>query len=212
MTTIDRMLNKRPKILNNYLNMYGNIKIITIIICRKPVSKIYQQILNIVSMGEFNKNKKKYLYDNVFHLYIIMIFDNGTQLKIEKNQRINISKNVELGTENIYLYNVNITFNELINNAERFVSLKDLYRYNAFSTNCQHFILSILQTNYLMNQQIKNFILQSVGELITNNIIKHASQSITDVAAVSDYLIKGGIIPKNINKSMLKKNINMLII
>jgi len=209
--TIDKYLNKRPKVLNNYLNTYGNIKINTIIICRKPVAKIYQQILNIITLGEFNKNKKRFSYDNVYHLFMIMIFENGVQLKIEKNERINITTNVALGTENIYIYNVNITFNNLIINAEKYISLKDLYRYNGFSTNCQHFILSLLQTNNLLTQEAKQFILQSVGEMITSDIIKHATQAITDVAAVSNYIIKGGLISK-INKIQLKKNINMLII
>ena len=74
---LDVYLNKRPKILNTFLTKYGNIKIKSLIISRKPVAKIYQQILNIITLGEYNKNKKKYFYDDVYHLYMIIIFENG---------------------------------------------------------------------------------------------------------------------------------------
>jgi hypothetical protein len=142
---------------------------------------------------------------------MIIIFENGQQLKIEKNERINISTTAKLGTDNIYINNINITFNEMILNAEKYISLKDLYRYDAFSTNCQHFILSLLNSNNLLDTASRKFILQSVGDLISSKLIKYATQVITDAAAISNYIIKGGIITNN-NKNKLKNNINKLII
>ena len=54
------------------LKKYGNYDIISIKIHRSPVESILQKVLNIVSLGNFEKEKKKLNYDQIFHLYMIM--------------------------------------------------------------------------------------------------------------------------------------------
>ena len=68
---LDSRLNKRPKVVNTYLNTYGNNIIRRIIISRTPVQGFVQSALNTMTMGEWSRNKQRLNFDDVYHLFAL---------------------------------------------------------------------------------------------------------------------------------------------
>ena len=182
--------------IQKLLKLYGNNKIIEMTIYRKPVQKTYLSLLNIMSFGVFEYNFKKSGYDNLFHLYMIIRLDNGLYFKIEKNQRINIDQ-VNPETNNIehIIININnslLSMNILLENTQKQLK-NNFYIYTADRYNCQNFIMNILQSNNLLNNDNFNFIYQDTRVLFKNlQLLKKSAQIMTKTAARFDVLIKGG--------------------
>ncbi len=74
------------------MKKYGEQKIVEIYICRKPVEKYVKTLLNVVSIGKFNSEMKKYNYDDIYHLFCIMKLSNGEYLLTKRNQRVSFRK------------------------------------------------------------------------------------------------------------------------
>src|SRR6185312_15388294 len=70
---------------NNYLK---DIK--EIIICKTPVQKFVGFALNILSQGKWEEEKSKLNYDDMMHVYMLLIFSNGDIAVLEKNQVLNL--------------------------------------------------------------------------------------------------------------------------
>ena len=77
------------------LKKYWDYNIIGIIIEKSPIISAIDTALNLISFGKWAEAKKKYNYDDLYHLYLIITLDlrNGKtkRLLLEKNQSINIS-------------------------------------------------------------------------------------------------------------------------
>ena len=70
---ISKTLEQMPKSVNNVLAKHGNKTITSITICREPIIKLFDKALNILSLGQWEKNKEKLAYDNVYHLYMLIV-------------------------------------------------------------------------------------------------------------------------------------------
>ena len=84
-------LTSRPGVVDRLIKQYGDKKVVQIIILRKPVNSGVQKLLNVITLGGYNKAKKEMNYDEVYHLYLNIILDNGKTIGIEKNQRVGVS-------------------------------------------------------------------------------------------------------------------------
>ena len=71
-TNPSKALTKKPKQIDDMLKKYGEQKVVEIFICRKPVEKYVKTLLNVISMGKFNSEMKKYSYN----IYISLILYN----------------------------------------------------------------------------------------------------------------------------------------
>jgi hypothetical protein len=141
--------NSMPSKVSSILTKIGSSKVTKITVCRTPVQKALQQVLNVVSLGQFNKNVKKYNYDELFHLYIIVDYidqfesqasciggkcsakaeqilaSNVKSVKIEKNAVVEINpidaRNLS-SAECIVVVPIpsDLTINDLIFRAEKF--------------------------------------------------------------------------------------------
>ena len=80
-----------PNFFKKWLNDYGDSNINAIYVCRAPVLKIYQNLLNIFTRNGVKDNIKKYKYDNLFHTFFLyhMKKDNSMWL-VERNARLNV--------------------------------------------------------------------------------------------------------------------------
>ncbi len=189
-TTLE-ILRKRPKILNNLLSKYGDNKIIKISICRTPLSKPVYYLVNIITLDEFRKNRKKLNYDNIYHLYMIVYLDNGVIFGIEKNVRLNIWFKITIRKNSKCKNKIvnNITLIDFIENGEK-IGGSDFYRYTADYNNCQKFINDLLKSNKIIG--LSKFVLQDAGSLVSQEIAEK-SHTITDIAGVGHYLYSGGL-------------------
>ena len=189
-------LSQMPKQVSDTLKKYGEFTVREVIVGRTKVLKVVQTLLNAMTLGNFNKEKQKYGYDDIYHLYAVLVLDNGVKLITERNQRIvltedtnnrdNVSEKISIST--------NIKLNQLFQNAINADGDK-IWRYDSLSNNCQNFITSLLRNSGYLTEEANTFINQKVDNLLdptTQNI----SQKTTDIASIFENLIKGGAIKK----------------
>ena len=189
-------LSKMPKQVGDSLKKYGDLTVREIIVGRTKVQKVVQVLLNAMTLGNFNREKQKYGYDDIYHLYAVLVLDNGKKLITERNQRIvltedtnnrdNVSEKISIST--------NIKLNQLFQNAINADGDK-IWRYDSLSNNCQNFITSLLRNSGYLTAEADTFINQKVDNLLdptTQNI----AQKTTDMASIFENLIKGGAIKK----------------
>jgi hypothetical protein len=147
------------------------------------------KLFNILSLGKFNEMKGKLGYDDIFHLYMVVKYDDGTTAIIEKNQDINIDDDINrIYTEGTQKIAVNMsyypTLGELLENTKQYMGESRFYKYDAFNRkgggNCQDFIAGVLVGNKLINEQLRNFIIQD-----TTSILKSLPQYTNTIARVS---------------------------
>ena len=186
---IPNSLTTRPKILNDLINDKDDVLIKSLYVCRQPIYKIFEMGLNILTLGQLKEQMKRLGYDNLYHLYLIINFEDGSQHFIEKNQRVNTGKYVKQDEEECTQpIPFNKTLKDLIETAEA-RRIPGFYRYNAFSDNCQRFAYDVMNSNGI--DQFNGFILQDVKSLAPS-WIKTAAHHITDVAGIVDYVYRGG--------------------
>ena len=189
-------LSQMPKQVSDTLKKYGDSTVREVIVGRTKVLKVVQTLLNAMTLGNFNREKQKYGYDDIFHLYAVLVLDNGVKLITERNQRIvltedtnnrdNVSEKISIST--------NIKLNQLFQNAIKADGDK-IWRYDSLSNNCQNFITSLLRNSGYLTEEANTFINQKVDNLLdptTQNI----AQKTTDMASILENLIKGGAIKK----------------
>jgi hypothetical protein len=182
-------------------NLINDKQIKNIIICRKPINNLIKEFINVVSLGELNKNMEKYNYDKLFHLSILLIYDyNNICCLVEKNEYINIdfiNKDDYLNKceyINVDINNKILTLEKLFNNTIEKIGKDNFYIYRFDSWNCQNFIYNILYHNNLMNEFHEKFILQDTFKILENlNYLKQTFYNITDIGRI----IKGNGTNKN---------------
>ncbi len=71
-------------------------------------SIIFDWIINLISLGAFNKELESKPYDTIFYLACYMKTNKGTRFILEKNEVISITKNPkkERTTEKLFVSNV----------------------------------------------------------------------------------------------------------
>jgi hypothetical protein len=182
--------------VRNVLNKYGNMKIKSAVVQRVPIESMLKNVLNVISLGKFKEQTKKLGYDKVFHLSLIVVCENGTQLVIEKNEVINISTKIppmKKGGERMNVtINKDITLNQLLENAQQKIGSK-FFLYDAFKNNCQMFIDSLLTHSGLNTPELKKFILQDAGKILEGMpfYMKDVARGLTNLGAQFNRIIYG---------------------
>jgi hypothetical protein len=195
-------LKKRPLNVQQMLNEYGKNRIVSVSVCRVPITNAIKNTLNTLTRGQLDVSMKRNNYDNLFHLYMNMTFEDGSIIGIEKNQRVKITHNGIKGKGSMdhagsdpsvcKTASVNKILNEFMANGEkRGDATGEFYRYSALKNNCQKFINDLLVSNGI--NHLSNFVLQDVKNLLpgftkTEKVIN----AVTDAAAIADYLVRGG--------------------
>ena len=178
------------------LKKYGNIEIKSMTIYRTPIMKILDKALNVLSFNKFDTLKKKYNFDELFHLALIVNIGDKN-IVIEKNEVINIDTsyktNDKTETFNIDLDNKKFTINEMLTKGREKYGDKIWFSYNAFSNNCQYFIKYCLEAVNLYNEKEKEFIFQDLSELSKElpNYLKQTANIATTSGAIVDKILGG---------------------
>jgi len=182
--------NKIKKILKNY----GDKKIRAIRIGRRPIDSRVEKAFNIISLGTWDKLRKDYYYDTLFHLFLILTLEDGSVLSLEKNSIVTMSQDdPRCSLPNVDCIELeypadSITVNELVEKPLTRIGKEKYFIYDPFSANCQIFVSEILNTFGLFTPKAKNFIYQDLGEIVQRLpfYVKWTAKTVTDVdAAVS---------------------------
>lgn len=141
-----------------------NKNIVNLYAFRQPLNSILHKIANIASKGV---SKEK--YGNLYHTGLLAVLENGSNIVIEKNEVVTIhylsNEDEKMQFIQVPLIKKDLTLGELIYTAENKMGTKKFYDYNALACNCQRFVLDVLESNNLLNENIKNFIFQDLQPL-----------------------------------------------
>jgi hypothetical protein len=183
--------NKRfdvPPILTEYLNKYGNNVIVGATLYRHKVNSLITSALNVLSNSDFDK---------LFHLRCYFNLDNGQEIYIEKNERLNCGTgNKQQGHDFLNVSSLdippNLTFGKLVE-ATRLLMGEKFLTYSASSNNCQYFIRAVFQANNMLRPNYEEFIKQNTESIFRNNpSLRAFSNTVTDIAGEANAIISGG--------------------
>lgn len=195
--------NSAPPIVRKFIKKYGDNMIIAMKVCRTPIFSVIDKILNLISLGQFHETKKKYYYDDLYHLFILATIKSKdgihSSIKLEKNHVLNIELSSDIGETCIPIdVPANLSVKDFINNGHNFQSngglgnhkSKDFYLYDPIDNNCQSFITALIKGSHLDYPQLDEFILQNSTELLPG-YAKKIARFITDIPGRLDRLIYG---------------------
>ena len=155
------------------MTVIGDKPITAMVVIREPIKQYVDILSNIITLGEMNKYKSQYNIDNLFHLYAVATLSDGTLIRWEKNEEINIETMKSIPTVNDNFKFVcempkqQLTFNIMFNKTITKIGKEKFYNYNALTNNCQNFIYNNLSLNGFTQTGLKDFIIQDLSQLTT---------------------------------------------
>jgi hypothetical protein len=153
--------------MRKILQTVGDMKIRNIYVCRRPLSSKFKTLINIVNMASFRKNNPQ--HDKLFHLFLILQLNDWSSVILEKNEDLNIDyyKPSEVDEVMFIKRDPDTTLSELLTNAIQIYGNNRIFNYDAFSNNCQRFVLDVLSANNIrITKEMNDFILQDVSKLV----------------------------------------------
>jgi hypothetical protein len=180
---LDR-LKSRPKDIDSFMKDRGDRKMESILVCRTPIQKSIEKVLNLLSKGQLEKTKKKYNYDDIFHLYAVITFEDGEMYEIQKNDLVEIApfrgdfqKNSECKKSSVPAPK---SFNEVMLNLEKEYP-NSLYLYQAWNYNCQDFLNKFTKEAGITG--LSDFIMQYFSEPFRKKNLRKITRFLTDMSA-----------------------------
>lgn len=149
----------------------GNIPITKLEIYKAPITKIFQDMLNTLSLGKWEEKMKKYGFDKFYHLGLIATLENGEKYIVEKLDRPSVSQDFDLSKPDLELMDVplngkQITIYKMLEDARKAVGDQKFFEYDSFRNNCQFFVRMLLQNQNLYTNREKDFFFQDISEMI----------------------------------------------
>lgn len=155
--------NLQPSV-RKMLAVYGDIPIDNMIVMRTPLSSFQNTLLTIIRGG-------KPSHDQLFHLGLVLGYQDGTKLLLHKTEQPNVDRYVQQKNTEYLPIEIprRITLKELIGNAiDRFGNDR-IVHYGAYNYNCQRFVMDVLlASGFSVDQDLNDFILQDVSNLVSS--------------------------------------------
>lgn len=180
--SIKKFLGTRPRNVKRLLKSHGDKVITGLEVCRTPIDSKIKIALDLISGGKISSISQKYNYDQIYHLFLIMKFQDGSRYSIEKNEIVKTKKNPKARPTSFCLStSANTTFKKLVEAGERKDGANH-WRYSAHLYSCQRFLKSML--NGIGITKFNNLLNQKADRLIVGKTRKIA-QAVTDVGATA---------------------------
>jgi hypothetical protein len=191
-----------PRPVRKILESIGNEPITSLVVVRTPLDKFLTGLVNVISLGDFSKAMKANSYDSMFHLTLFI----NNKYQYEKLEVVSlktgnpIKKKSETAQVNIPA-GWNATIQQFIDKHKLEMGDETYSDYNAFTNNCQDFLISALKANGLLTSELQGFIKQPIEGIVKNipSWTGKVSKAITDAAARVNRLIYGEAIKGGLN-------------
>lgn len=191
-----------PK-LSEFFDKHKDQKIVSMKACRIPVNSVITSLLNAISLGHLSRKQKELGYDKLFHLYLIFTLDDGSEWLTEKNEIVQVKPASSINIKNGECKTIgsipkNLTFRDFLNDA--FIYYKNHYEkktginfweYHPTLSNCQRYVISLINGSKLGSPEIEKFVLQDASTLLPKYVEKLGFK-LTNIAANLRTLIFGG--------------------
>ena len=181
-------LTARPKSVQDLLNRYGAERVIAIKIGRHPINAITSYLVHEVSGEKLKEIERKYSYDDLMHLWVILYLSNGKSIRVEKAPRVVVTYDPKTDTPDetpVVKCPRQLTLNELFNEYEK----RDTYFYDPVTHNCQ--VLAKTIANSLGVNQYDSYIKQNIEKIIPL-WMTYLLTTITSGVSLGDYAVHGG--------------------
>lgn len=190
---VDKVMNGAkylvPPSLKDTLSKYESNKIVSATLYRHPVDSWIRKSLNVLGTN-------KIPFDKLFHLRIFFTLDNGKEIFIEKNERLNSGIGMGAKKEGLETLQITssdlpqkLTFGQLVEKTKAYQGDKFL-TYSSSSNNCQYFIMAVLRANNFKNiTKYEKFIKQNTEEIFANNpALRKIANTFTDLGAKANII------------------------
>ena len=172
-----------------FLKTHGAEHVKYLEIVRTPLSAGVNSLLNVVTVGAFNKAIEESSYDKMFHLAILIESESGKQYQFEKNQTIRLGNPHGITSETEHLKVVlprQFEIWQLLARAEQKQGKEKYFHYTAFENNCQSFVMAVLQGSKLASAKITKFVKQDAIDILKKlpAYTERLANFLTDIAAV----------------------------
>ena len=200
--------------IKKLVKKYGDKKIRSIRIGRRPINNLVERAFNIISLGAWEKLRKKYYYDVLMHLFLVLTLEDGTVLSLEKNSIVTMSENdPRCSLKDVECIEIeypadSITVNELVEKPLTRIGKEKFFIYSPFEQNCQQFISDVLETFGLLTEKAKKFIYQDITEIVERLpfYVKYVAKAVTDVDATVSKITGAAIPQKKTKTKKISKN------
>lgn len=190
-----KKLRSRPTEIASFMAGKGGMKMVSILVCRTPIQKMVKIVANLASKGDLEKARKKYAYDDIYHLYCVLTFEDGEKYELQKNDLVSIKnfkgrlqKNSECRDQRLP---TSKSFNEVMLELEKKYP-KSLYLYQAWDHNCQDFLNKFVSEAGVKG--LSPFILQFLKKPFERKSLRKITRFVTDLSAsVKRYIFGKGI-------------------
>jgi len=184
----------------NFLEKKGGGVIDRILVCRQPVSHAIQRVLNWLSLGKFAEAKKELVLDKLYHTFMRISYTlNGTHYEVvlEKNEKPYFTQSRSRKDEENVAAPVSggLTINDFVKNAMRKVGYNRYFVYDAFTNNCQRFVLDNLTSSpqVQVSPQVMQFVNQNAEQLLSRipGYVQPVSHLLTSTANRTEAVLRG---------------------
>ena len=175
---------------NEVLNRHKNDIITSITICRSPISlgicntnSIVMGIGNVLN-SKLDDNMKLLGLKKIYHVYLrietitmpesLGMLHKSSVLLLQKLERLDISDEPTFCYDTEYLKISIIPYNLTLEKLLFFTQIRmknhDYFNYNAYSNNCQDFVLACLEANNIHDTLYVSFIKENTKPLLNNTL------------------------------------------
>ena len=193
--TTKRAVGKYSPSMTRLLKKIGKEKVESVQVVRTPLQKFLTTILDLVSLGAYKKAVASSGYDSMFHLALWI----NNKYSLDKQAVVVLSTTspiVEDKSETAGVSNIpsGLTISEMIEKTKQFMGDEKFSNYSAKNNNCQDFVLAVLESNRMLNPDLKAFIKQDADKIFEKlpAVSEKIANFATDVGAVADKIVQGG--------------------
>jgi len=187
----EKYLNSRTKKFQKYLDKNKNKVIIGMQVCRTPLSKGIKTAINALTKGGLKRSQLNRGYEDIFHLYGVLKYQDGSEILIERNATLQVKKvKSRKNAQCKFVHVTPMSFGEMILKAER----KDpkLYFYDSHTHNCQVLLMLLLDILNADSPEMKAFVLQNVDSAFQSKSFKKFANTVTSIGSIFSRLFTGG--------------------
>lgn len=195
----------------SFMNQFGEKPIVSMSVIRTPIQQYINVALSAITLGKWREAIRKYGFDKMFHLGLIGKLSDGTQFITQKNDTVRLrvysenDVNSQTETRSVDLRGENPTLQSLFANAQRERG-DQFWVYDAFSNNCQDYIIALLGSSGLLTQSLIDFIKQDVSKMVgeidkRNPIASRIVRGATDISSRLRRLVGRGLVG-NVDKAV----------
>lgn len=184
-----------PPSVRDLIAKVANQKVKSITIKRRPVESVLTGALSLFSLGKFGKRLER-SFDELFHLFIVLLLENGQNLLLEKNEVINMETNPKnrdkTESKTVSTSMPNLTVKEMLDNTMNYMGKDKYFGYSAKNNNCQDYIVAFFKSNGIGDESDINFIKQDTKQLFQNlSYLRKLTNTITTIGARANVALEG---------------------